>query len=621
LFFAGRGFFLKLTLARLSLVIFCTQLLSSLATQSVYAFRSEPGDDVSPYDIGDGPTMFNPRTHGGVLPRLAGKISTVSLQGAENSVTWSATTTTKGPSQLWGAPVVRLPEGISFKEIDQLLMRFVENNSSVFQVHAADLRLDRNRTHYSGPFKYITYARIFKLEGQPFFVENAYITFRFKYNSLIQITNFTYGDIGIVEAPVTSADEAIQSVMEDSKFNDEQDKISAARAELQPFYDQNGKIHFRFVYQLNVRKTFPKGAYDYSVSALDGRIIRILNQFHTAQVLGEYYPRLPGQIKVGPLSEVMVGSGSDRSPTDENGNFEADAGATAELAGRHVALTVNKKSKVVEQEGGDGNIVFKASNRLSETMAYVHVQRVNAFVRNFIKIASIDPNNPQNNFLDKPVRVNTRVQSAMMKNCNAWFDPSELSLNFLEADEKCEASSHFGDIMYHEWGHALDNALGGIHDSSFSEAVGDITAMLMTGDSKLAPGFVKGSSAPIRDLTTFKHYPEDQNADPHKESLILSGAWYETFMRMREHYGDEAGKMKTAEIFFKHLVSTESYLESYQGALVADDDDNNLENGTPHMCYFNVAFAKRGIAAADPRCNPNSDKHMEGLAESTLPLE
>ncbi|MBN8554992.1 MAG: hypothetical protein J0L93_06065 [Deltaproteobacteria bacterium] len=604
---------------RLVVLFFCTQILSSLSTKTYAIWQNNTTNSMM--DDGGQISTFNFRTHGAVIPRLAGKNGNISLQSGSRTFTWDAVVTAKGPLQLSGAPLMRLAAGASTKEIDQQLMQFVEENFNVFQVRTNELRYNRIRTKNSGPFKYITYDRMLVVEGQAYPVQNAYITFRFKNNSLIQITNFTYGDIGPVEFPIVSRDEAVQEVQQDARFDEEKDKVVSAKSELQPFYDEAGHVRFRFVHQISLRKKFPRGIFHYSVSALDGRIVRIINGVMTAQVTGEIYTRFPNTpIRRVPLTEVLVGSGSDRSPTDGSGNSEGEG--VAELSGQHVQIRVGSAKPATEQAGTDGNINFAASEHISETMAYVHVQRVNAYVRNFLKLVSSDPNNPQNNFLDKPIRVNTRVVDGPIQSCNAWFDQSDLTLNFLEGDEKCAASSHIADVMYHEWGHALDMALGGINDSAFSEAVGDITALIMTGDSKIGVGFFKNSQRPIRDISVFKHYPEDARmSDPHLQALVMSGAWYDFYVKVRELAGAEAGRTKMAELFFKHLVSAESMLESYQGALVADDDDNNLANGTPHMCLLNAAFSRHGLVPADERCNPNSDKYMKGLSATTFSIE
>lgn len=587
----------------------------TVLTTDAFGFRSTR-DDFEMTANEDSPTLMNPRTHGAFTPRLVGQPSRVTLSSGGRAVNWEALVTARGPISFWGRPIIRLPDEISFQQVDQILKKFIDENANVFGVSSQDLRNDQSRTKYSGPYKYITYQRYFRVEDAPFKVQGAFITFRFKGNRLIQITNYSFGEIGVVEAPTVGADEAIASIMEDAQYDDEKDRISKMSAELQPFFGSDRRIHFRFVYQATVKKTFPKGSFDYSVSALDGHIVRIMSGIHTAQVLGEVYPRLRGEsVKTVPMPEIMVVSGSEKAYADAGGNFEGE-NVTAMMVGQRAAVLVNSKEKVTQPQDRDGNILFSSGKFISENMAYVHVNRVNGFVRNFVKTPAIDPAAPEKNFLDQPIMVSTHTQHPFIKNCNAWFDGR--GLNFLSEDAKCFDSAQFADIVYHEWGHALDNALGGIQDNAFSEAIGDITAMLMTGDSKIGPGFLKNQPNPIRDLTTFRHYPEGQDTDPHKEGLIVGGSWYDFYQLMVGHYGLQEGRAKTAEIFFKHLISTDAYTDSYQGALIVDDDDGNLENCTPHMCLMNAAFAKHGLASADPRCQGNEIEGKPACGASTI---
>jgi hypothetical protein len=239
----------------------------------------------------DGPTLLDPRTHGAFIPQLSGKAGSVTLSNGGRAVNWQAEINSSGPISLWGRAIIQLSNDAPFNQIDKILKKFVDENPSVFGVSSRDLLNDKNRTKYSGPFKYITYQRYFRIESEPYLVQGAYITFRFKNNLLTQITNNSYGDIGIVEAPVVNKEDAIRAVEEDAHFDEEKDRMSNVSPQLQTFFGIDHKIHFRVVYQMKVRKSFPKGAFDYSVSALDGHVVRIMSSLHTSQALGEVYLR------------------------------------------------------------------------------------------------------------------------------------------------------------------------------------------------------------------------------------------------------------------------------------------------------------------------------------------
>lgn len=556
----------------------------------------------------DGVTLSNPQSHGEYQPRLFGKLSQTTLKMGDQRVHWFGLAHEKGPTHLWGAPVLQWPKEYSLAEMDTVLRKFIAQNTAVLQIENKDLRMDQARTLFSGPQRYVTYQRF--LKGFP--VEGAYMTFRFKHQRLIQITNHTFGRIESVEAPTLSPQEALESVYFDSDFAEGQDRVvSRVIPYLQPFYLPNAKIDFRFVYNVGIQKSFPKGLYEYSVSARTGEVVRIMNDFHTArQVGGELFSRSPRDgIDLFPLADLEVlGNSRDRIFTDVEGLFETSSlQVSASLNGLRVKVDIDRGARPKRTSRSEALVVFPAAQSLSENMAYFHVTKINTYVSQFIG----------GDFLRTPIQVNTRVQHPMITRCNAWFDPREKTLNFLEPDEMCEGSARISDIIYHEWGHYLDDALGGIQDRAFSEAVGDVVSLMMTGDPELAPGFIKEGSRSIRNLSVLKVYPKDRAKDPHSEGLIVGGAWYETFVRFSEVYGAEEGRDQFANLFLKHLVGTDTYHDSYMGALVVDDDDGDLSNCTPHMCLLNPAFARRGLTNLDPRC-AGTENPLPVCADSTI---
>ncbi len=568
-------------------------------------------------------TIKDARTHGDFQARLSGRMEEISIRNQGETYRWMGMNSDVGTVQAWGSPLIQLEPGASLQDIDQMLRYFVEENRNLFRVRSNELLLDKNRTKFSGVYKYITYKRFHYIEGQPYGVEGAFITFRFKADRLIEFTNYSFGEIGPEEMPRTSEEDALQAATEDMSMNEQPGSINRkVVTELQPFYSPEGKMQWRLVYQVEIKRNAGEGTWKYSVSARDGRIVRLMSNLHSAgNIAAEVLQRKPGDdIVQVPLAEANVRGigGKNVERTQLDGSFQMEAeGASADLAGLRAIIKMNGARSVSQAIPADGQLMFSSSQFLSESMAYYFVNRVNQIARMFIKSAPRDTQNGVKDFLNTPLTVNTRVKHPIIKGCNAWFDTEEKTLNFLEADQKCEASSHFADVIYHEWGHGLDDALGGIQDGAFSEGVGDIVSFLMTGDPKLAPGFVKGSDKPIRSVEVIKTYPKDRSRDPHQEGLIIAGAWYEAMRNMQKTYGEEEGRSKTAEIFFKHLVSTDSYLDSYMGALTVDDDDGNLNNCTPHMCLLNSAFARRGIAQADPRC-AGSISSLPACAESTI---
>jgi len=63
--------------------------------------------------------------------------------------------------------------------------------------------------------------------------------------------------------------------------------------------------------------------------------------------------------------------------------------------------------------------------------------------------------------------------------CNAYYTPGSPSLNFFRGSERC-ANTAFDSVAYHEYGHFVDDMLGGITHGGMSEGWGDILSMYIT---------------------------------------------------------------------------------------------------------------------------------------------
>ena len=70
-------------------------------------------------------------------------------------------------------------------------------------------------------------------------------------------------------------------------------------------------------------------------------------------------------------------------------------------------------------------------------------------------------------------------------------------------------------------------------------------------------------------------------------------------MALQERYGETVGKDRAAEYFFRHLLFTDSYLESYDAVLTLDDDDGNPATPSPNHCLINQVFTNRGLVAEE----------------------
>lgn len=220
--------------------------------------------------------------------------------------------------------------------------------------------------------------------------------------------------------------------------------------------------------------------------------------------------------------------------------------------------------------------------------AYYHVNRVHDFMKQFF---------PTFTAMDNPLTTNVDVNGS----CNAFYNGS--SINFYAAGNGCNSFALCGDIVYHEYGHGISDKFygfmgqGSMSNSALNEGNSDIWGIGITGDPVLGKGS-SGTSGIIRryDLAP-KVYPTDIVGEEHADGEIIAGAWWDVAQNI-----NSVDTM--SQLFAATYWDTPDGPDGMEGpvyhdvlisALQNDDDDNNLNNGTPHFTQIVTAFARHGI--------------------------
>ncbi|MCA9490075.1 MAG: hypothetical protein KC621_09130, partial [Myxococcales bacterium] len=154
----------------------------------------------------------------------------------------------------------------------------------------------------------------------------------------------------------------------------------------------------------------------------------------------------------------------------------------------------------------------------------------------------------------------------------------------------------------HEWGHGFHwysiKAPGGIFDGSLSEGAADTVSVFMTGDHLIGPTFLRSGGA-VRNVAPDKVYPRDYRNDDrfvHDNGLIFGGAMWDLLELLQADEGAVEGQHTAEQIFAGILRGGTDIPGTYFEALVSDDDDGDLSNGTPHQCLIVDAFGRHGLA-------------------------
>ncbi len=227
---------------------------------------------------------------------------------------------------------------------------------------------------------------------------------------------------------------------------------------------------------------------------------------------------------------------------------------------------------------------------------FLAVHEVVEYAKQFV------PNAAQVPLIANGIQANVNMADQQGTFCNAFYNGT--SINFFRQGNGCANTALINDVVYHEWGHALDDDLGvvttpnGITDGAFSEGIGDIIGGYMIKADAIGAGFnLNMADPPIRRLQNNRTHPpaNQQEAAVHSAGQIIGGSFWDLRNNLIAVYGPNEGQRMASSLFFRHLTMTDRYVDSYQSVLRLDDNDNNPATRSPSYCAINKAFARHAL--------------------------
>ena len=221
----------------------------------------------------------------------------------------------------------------------------------------------------------------------------------------------------------------------------------------------------------------------------------------------------------------------------------------------------------------------------AQLSAFIHAEKARAYCKTFA---------PTLDYLDGAIAVFVNRSTA----CDAHADGTNLFFGVGAAT--CENPARVADVVYQMFGanlysHAVA-AAGLPEDGPLRLAAGDYLAATMTGNPGIAPGLDR-TATPARTIDpTGREYvwPADTGDDV-TESLIASGAWWDLRKLLVTKMGAAAGAAKADQLFYASIQAFGIGTEMYSLMVAADDDDANLDDGTPDLCEIKQALKPHGL--------------------------
>ncbi len=347
-----------------------------------------------------------------------------------------------------------------------------------------------------------------------------------------------------------------------------------------------------------------EGRYLAYADVATGAILAVhqLNAFASGTVRYRTVDRHPARARLDrPASRthVMVQGTPQTTRADGSVSWGADVNqaVTTAVIGDLVKI-VNKASsdgplavaEIVLAPGGAA--VWDASATALDD-AQVNVFISTNIVKEFVA-RELDPNMPK---LGEQMTANVNIGNE----CNAFFDGK--SVNFFQSSEKCQNTGLLQDVIFHEFGHALHSAeiIEGVgkFDGAMSEGASDFLTSLITRDSGMGRGFFYGDT-PLREIDPPDEeyrWPEDVK-EIHHTGLIYAGAMWDLRKALIAQHGEAEGIRIVQKLYIGTLRRSIDIPTSLVEALVEDDDDGNLENGSPNECLIREVYGLHGVRTA-----------------------
>lgn len=511
-----------------------------------------------------------------------------------------------------GKPFRAFGKGIATEgaTIEERAENFIQNDLQLFAPESADLVLQSIRT---SKYHYINFKQQYL--GLDVLFSNATLRMTKPENKIILFGLQTFSDIDVNITPAIDPAQAESFAAADFTIT-----VNAMEAEPQlailpvPAADKSA-YSYHLVYTVHVHTTDNENLPGNYYTLVDANSGEVLYRQNDVKVCGSYLMdanvEMQAEITDNPLQPtvlrglpyIRVTIDGVHYYADENGilnlPFITEATeATVKLRGSYGQVYDGETGAdmaefVTTLLPGDNYIAFDTESGANarEVSAYYHQAIVHDHATSLY---------PDFTTLDYPQYVYVDRHDGA---CNAYYDGN---INFFAEGSGCLASALFDDVVYHEYGHGINENLyaflgdfSGMNNGAMNEGYADIWAYTITEYPILAQGWTGTPESNIRryDLGP-KYYPDDITGEVHNDGEIIAGAWWDVYENFdydmdamiavwkESQYGTPDGPAGT-----EGNVYTSVLIE----ALLADDDNDDPSDGTPNMLLIMDAFAEHGI--------------------------
>lgn len=307
---------------------------------------------------------------------------------------------------------------------------------------------------------------------------------------------------------------------------------------------------------------------------------------------------------------------------DVDGNFFV----TGVASGAQVTSTIGGLYFTVADQAGP---ISSISQTAGSAMAFVHNEpnldplvraQINAYIHANIIRDLVLEQNPSYPTIAGQVGASAMTINVNLANtCNAFYNGS---INFYQAGGGC-ANTAFATVVHHEYGHHVV-ASGGSGQGAYGEGMSDCMGILVTDESITGFGFSSNCASGIRDANNSCQYSatscSDCGSEVHACGKLISGCVWDLRENWAQLYpNDYLERLKTIVVNSVPLHGNTSSIgaDIVIDFLVLDDDNSDINDGTPNYASIADAFGQHGLPA--PAIQPIKFTYPNGIPSTVAP--
>jgi len=433
-------------------------------------------------------------------------------------------------------------------------------------------------------------------------VEGAQVFVRINSGNVVQFGAPLVSEVTTPTSPAFGAEQAVAKLLAHAGHTETAVLDGAPELLLQPEEASGDTIRHRLIWRFLYRVPGEIETWEGRVDARTGEIVGFRDTNHYARAVGGVYPRTVGDHDETrapmPLAEVFI----DGSPlvTDAAGAFPYSGGATSTgLNGEFFNVNCQGCSGPAQPQASTSagigwlDLGFGGANQLgngqstpADRNTFYHLNQGRRVAEKWL---------PGIGYLQGTIVSNTNIDNF----CNAVYTGA---VNFYRAGGECNNTGEISDVVHHEWGHGLDiNTRSG--DGGTGEGTADVTAIQLSHSPLIGPGF-RVNGDPVRNvdqtangfgIVTVSNSSAACGGGSHCQGQAFGQASWELAQALIAKYGHHTGWRVSERLFFTSLpdqggISPSSSFPIYDAYLFADDDDGNLDNGSPNAEEIFAAF-------------------------------